>query len=202
MLKRIFDILFSLLGLIILSPVFLIISVLILFEKASNGNVLGNVFFKQLRVGRNNSDFMLFKFRTMKIDSEKRGLLTIGGRDERITSIGYYLRKYKLDELPQLINVLFGSMSFVGPRPEVRKYVELYNEEQKKILKVRPGITDVASIKYSKENELLAKSENPEDYYVKEIMPDKIRLNLLYLNDRSFFKDIKIIFQTIKKIIC
>jgi len=197
MLKRIFDILFSLLGLIIFSPVFLIIAVLIFFEKDSKRTI----FFKQLRVGKNNADFTLFKFKTMKVNSEKKGLLTVGDRDKRITSAGYHLRKYKLDELPQLLNVLLGDMSFVGPRPEVRKYVELYNDDQKKILEVRPGITDVASIKYSKENELLAKSENPENYYVKEIMPDKIRLNLLYLNDRSFFKDIQIIFNTIKKII-
>ncbi|MDQ3020535.1 MAG: sugar transferase [Bacteroidota bacterium] len=197
MLKRIFDILFSFLGLIIFSPVFLIIAVLIFFEKDSKRTI----FFKQLRVGKNNVDFTLFKFKTMKVNSEKKGLLTVGDRDKRITSAGYYLRKYKLDELPQLVNVLLGDMSFVGPRPEVRKYVELYNDDQKRILEVRPGITDVASIKYSKENELLAKSENPENYYVKEIMPDKIRLNLLYLSDRSFFKDIQIIFNTIKKII-
>lgn len=135
------------------------------------------------------------------MNSEKKGLLTVGGKDERITRTGYLLRKYKLDELPQLVNVLTGNMSFVGPRPEVRKYVEYYNEDQKKVLTVRPGITDIASIVYRNENELLKESENPEEYYVKEIMPDKLRLNLSYLKDRSFFKDIKIILRTFKAII-
>jgi lipopolysaccharide/colanic/teichoic acid biosynthesis glycosyltransferase len=193
--KRIFDILFSFPGLIILSPVFLVIAVLIKVDSR------GPVFFNQLRVGRNNTDFKLFKFRTMKMNSEKKGLLTIGGRDSRVTGFGYYLRKYKLDELPQLLNVLKGDMSFVGPRPEVRKYVELYNDEQKKVLDVRPGVTDIASIEYKNENELLENAENPESYYIKEIMPDKLRLNLLYLSDRSTFKDIKIIFKTLKVII-
>lgn len=197
MIKRIFDILFSIIGLIILSPVFLIISIFIFFEKDS----AGPVFFNQTRVGRNNIDFKLHKFRTMKMNSEKKGLLTVGGKDERITRTGYLLRKYKLDELPQLVNVLTGNMSFVGPRPEVRKYVEYYNEDQKKVLTVRPGITDIASIVYRNENELLKESENPEEYYVKEIMPDKLRLNLSYLKDRSFFKDIKIILRTFKAII-
>ncbi len=195
MLKRIFDILFSAIGLIILSPVFLLTAILIKSDSK------GPVFFSQLRAGRNNIDFRLLKFRTMKINSEKGGLLTVGGRDSRITGAGYYLRKYKLDELPQLINVLKGDMSFVGPRPEVRKYVELYNDDQKKVLDVRPGITDIASIQYRNENELLEKAENPEEYYIREIMPDKIRLNLLYIEDRTFAKDIKVIFKTLKAII-
>jgi lipopolysaccharide/colanic/teichoic acid biosynthesis glycosyltransferase len=136
----------------------------------------------------------------MKTDSAKKGLLTIGGSDPRITKAGYYLRKYKLDELPQLMNVLIGDMSFVGPRPEVRKYVKLYNDDQKKVLEARPGITDVASIQYRNENELLKSSENPEEYYIKEIMPDKLKMNIRYINDRSFFKDIKVILKTIRVI--
>ncbi len=142
------------------------------------------------------NEFSLYKFRTMYLDSDKKGLLTVGGRDPRITGIGYYLRKYKLDELPQLYNVLIGDMSFVGPRPEVRKYVELYSEEQKRVLSVRPGITDVASIKYRNENEILEKQVDPEKYYIEYIMPDKIELNLKYISDRSFFKDLKVIYRT------
>ena len=136
----------------------------------------------------------------MHKNADKKGLLTVGGRDGRITRIGYFLRKFKLDELPQLINVFIGNMSFVGPRPEVRKYVEMYNDEQKKVLSVKPGITDVASIEYFNENELLGKSENPEMTYINEVMPDKLKLNLQYINSRSFIKDIGIILKTIKKI--
>ena len=136
----------------------------------------------------------------MHKNADKKGLLTVGGRDGRITRIGYFLRKFKLDELPQLINVFIGNMSFVGPRPEVRKYVEMYNDEQKKVLSVKPGITDVASIEYFNENELLGKSDNPEMTYINEVMPDKLKLNLQYINSRSFIKDIGIILKTIKKI--
>ena len=137
----------------------------------------------------------------MKTDSDRSGLLTVGNRDPRITSAGYYLRKYKLDEIPQLLNVLTGDMSFVGPRPEVRKYVDMYSVEQKNILKVRPGITDLASIKYRNENELLADADDPEKYYINEIMPDKIKINLEYISDRSLFKDIKIILKTLKALL-
>ncbi|MBK6506608.1 MAG: sugar transferase [Ignavibacteria bacterium] len=195
MLKRGFDMVFSLLGSVILSPIFI---VLIMAIKI---NSKGPSLYIQKRVGLNGHDFDLYKFRTMAVDSDKSGLLTVGGRDPRITSIGYYLRKFKLDELPQLINVLKGDMSFVGPRPEVRKYVDLYNEVQKQVLTVRPGITDVASIKYKNENEILQGHEDPEEYYIKRIMPDKIEMNLEYLKDRSFFKDIKVILQTFSAIL-
>lgn len=195
MIKRAFDILFSIIGIVILSPAFFFVAVFIKID--SNGPV----FYKQSRVGKNNKDFILYKFRTMNVGSDKEGLLTVGNNDSRITKTGYLLRKYKLDELPQLMNVLKGDMSFVGPRPEVRKYVSLYNEEQKKVLTSRPGITDVASIEYRNENELLEKTSNPEEFYVKEVMPDKLKMNIMYINDRSFFKDIKIILKTIKSIL-
>jgi lipopolysaccharide/colanic/teichoic acid biosynthesis glycosyltransferase len=159
------------------------------------------VFYRQLRVGRFGKDFRLWKFRTMRPDSDKKGLLTVGGRDPRVTRVGFYLRKYKLDELPQLLNVLSGDMSLVGPRPEVRKYVELYSPEQKRVLEVRPGITDYASIEYSDENELLARSADPERTYIDEVMPAKLRLNMKYIEEKSFATDIKIIFRTIRKIV-
>lgn len=181
---------FSLLGLVILSPLFIVLIAAIKI------NSKGPSLYVQKRVGLNGRDFDLYKFRTMAVDSDKSGLLTVGGRDPRITSIGYYLRKFKLDELPQLINVLKGEMSFVGPRPEVRKYVDLYNEKQEQVLSVRPGITDVASIKYKDENEILQGHEDPEEYYIRKIMPDKIEMNLEYLNDRSFLKDVKVILHT------
>ncbi len=192
--KKIFDFVFSIAGLVILSPLFLVISVWIKLDSK------GSVFYKQIRVGKNNSDFKLYKFRTMRTDSDKNGLLTVGGRDPRITGSGYFLRKFKLDELPQLFNIAAGEMSFVGPRPEVRKYVDLYNDEQRKVLSVLPGITDVASIKYRNENELLEKVENPETYYIESIMPDKLKLNLDYIEQRSFTNDIKVIFKTLTAI--
>jgi lipopolysaccharide/colanic/teichoic acid biosynthesis glycosyltransferase len=192
--KKLFDLIFALLGFVVLLPVFLIIYIWIKLDSK------GPVFYKQIRAGKNNSDFNLYKFRTMRADSDKSGLLTVGGRDHRITGAGYYLRKFKLDELPQLINILKGEMSFVGPRPEVRKYVNMYSEEQKKVLSVLPGITDVASIKYRNENELLEKSEDPEKYYIEFIMPDKLKMNLDYIDQRSFMNDIKVIFKTLKAI--
>lgn len=155
----------------------------------------------QNRVGLNNKDFKLFKFRTMHLNADKKGLLTVGGRDSRVTAIGYYLRKYKLDELPQLFNVLFGTMSLVGPRPEVRKYVDLYSKDQRLVLTVKPGITDYASLEYINENELLAQSLNPEQTYIEEIMPAKLKLNEKYIKQQSIFIDLKIIFKTIFKII-
>lgn len=194
MLKRIFDILFAAAGLIILLPVFIIVAVIVKLDSK------GPVIYKQSRVGKGNRDFELFKFRSMKPDSDVSGLLTVGGRDPRITGSGYYLRKFKLDELPQLINVLNGEMSFVGPRPEVRKYVDIYNEEQKKVLSVSPGITDVASIKYRNENELLEIADDPERYYVENIMPDKISLNLEYIDQRSLLKDLKVILKTLSAV--
>jgi len=195
MAKRCFDIFFSLLGLILLSPIFILLSLIILLDSK------GGVFYKQIRVGKNSVDFKLYKFRSMRVGSDKKGLLTVGGRDSRITKSGYFIRKYKLDELPQLINVFIGDMSLVGPRPEVRKYVDLYNEEQLKVLLVKPGITDYASIQYSNENEILAKSSDPEKTYIDEIMPDKLNLNLRYINEIGLFSDIKIILKTINKIL-
>lgn len=191
--KRAFDFILSLIGLILLSPIFLIISLLIALSSK------GGVLYKQTRVGKDNIDFKVYKFRSMIVDADKKGLLSIGkdGRDPRITKIGYILRKYKLDELPQLINVLKGDMSLVGPRPEVRKYVDLYDDNQKEILKVRPGITDIASITFRNENDLLSQNPNPEDYYIHEIMPKKISLSLEYVKTRTLIKDIKLIFKTI-----
>jgi lipopolysaccharide/colanic/teichoic acid biosynthesis glycosyltransferase len=193
--KRIFDIVASFIGLLILSPLFLFLGIWISMESK------GGIFYKQIRVGKNGVDFKLWKFRSMVPDADKKGLLTVGGRDPRITRAGYFLRKYKLDELPQLINVLLGDMSLVGPRPEVRKYVDLYTAEQRQVLYVRPGITDYASLEYFEENELLAKSENPEETYICEVMPAKLKLNARYIKDVSFLTDIKIIMRTILRII-
>ena len=195
MIKRGIDILFSLIGLICLFPFFIFISFFIYITSK------GGVFFVQLRVGKNNKDFKLYKFRTMFLNSDSKGLLTVGNNDKRITKLGYYLRKNKLDELPQLINVLNGTMSLVGPRPEVRKYVNLYNSEQKSILDVKPGITDFASILYFNENEILANSVNPEQTYINEIMPIKLELNKQYINEMSLLTDLKIIFKTFIKLI-
>lgn len=195
MLKRLFDIFFSFLGIVLLFPFFILIALLIIVE---NGFP---VFYSQKRVGKNGVEFFLLKFRTMIKDADKNGLLTVGGRDARITKVGYYLRKTKMDELPQLINVLTGDMSLVGPRPEVKKYTDLYNEQQKPVLTVKPGITDYASIEFVDENDLLGKSENPEETYIKEIMPKKLELNLKYVQQPSIVTDIAIIFRTIAKII-
>lgn len=192
--KRLFDIIASLIGIIILSPIFFLIFLAVALNSGFP------VFYLQTRVGKGNIDFKLFKFRTMFTDADKKGLLTVGGRDPRITPVGYFLRKYKLDELPQLFNVLFGSMSLVGPRPEVRKYVDMYNDEQKKVLTVQPGITDYASLDYINENDLLAKSQNPEETYIKEVMPAKLQLNLKYIQEAGLATDLKLIFKTIGKI--
>jgi lipopolysaccharide/colanic/teichoic acid biosynthesis glycosyltransferase len=161
----------------------------------------GGIFYRQVRVGKNGTDFYLFKFRSMRTDADKKGLLTVGGRDPRITRMGYYIRKYKIDELPQLLNVLLGDMSLVGPRPEVRKYVNLYNAQQMLVLSVQPGITDYASIEYSNENEILGKALDPEKTYIEEIMPAKLQLNLKYIEEKSLVTDFRIIFKTILKII-
>lgn len=194
MIKRAFDILSSGLGLILLSPLFLILAIWIKLDSK------GPVFYKQIRAGRLNKDFTLLKFRSMRIGSDKKGLITIGGRDPRVTKSGYYIRKYKLDELPQLINVFLGDMSLVGPRPEVRHYVEMYNEEQLIVLTIRPGITDMASIRYRNENELLESVDNPEQYYREVIMQDKLRINMEYVEKASFWFDIKLILSTFKVI--
>ena len=194
MLKRIFDIILSLFGLIILLPFMLIIAIFIKLDSK------GPVFFKQLRVTKNGREFKIFKYRTMRVGSDKYSQITVG-KDERITKIGSFLRKYKLDEIPQLINVLIGDMSLVGPRPEVPKYVALYTDEQKEILKVRAGITDYASIEFSNENDLLALEEDPEKAYIEKVMPKKIELNKKYLSEISILTDIRIILLTIKKIL-
>lgn len=191
---RFFDIFFSTLGLIILSPLFLLLAIWIKIDSK------GPTFYKQLRVGKDGKDFYLYKFRTMVVDADKKGFITVGKRDPRITSTGYYLRKYKLDELPQLMNVLRGEMSFVGPRPEVRKYVNMYTEEQRKVLSVKPGITDYASIQYIDENIVLAKSDDPERTYIDIIIPEKIRYNMKYIEHQSVKEYFTIIFLTIRKI--
>ena len=193
--KRIFDIVASGCGLIVLSPLFLFLAVWIKLDSK------GPVFYRQVRVGRNNRDFRIFKFRSMKDGADQGSLVTIGGHDSRITRSGYILRRFKLDELPQLINVFTGDMSLVGPRPEVRHYVNYWTPEQMRVLDVRPGITDPASIRFRNENDLLDKAENPEEYYINVIMQEKIRLYLEYVGNQSLWYDIKLIFQTIKVVI-
>lgn len=195
MIKRTFDIISSLLGLIVLSPILIILAILIKLDSK------GSVFFRQVRVGRFNTNFKIFKFRTMHVDADKLGLLTVGDKDPRVTKIGYLLRKFKLDEFPQLINVFIGDMSFVGPRPEVRKYVNHYSKEDLQILNVRPGITDYASIEYRDEVELIKQATDPERTYIEEIMPEKIKLNKVYIDNNNLFIDIKIIFKTIASIV-
>lgn len=193
--KRFFDIIASGCGLLVLSPIFLIMAIWIKWDSK------GPVFYRQVRVGRHNKDFRILKFRSMRVGADKGSLVTIGGRDPRITRSGYFIRKYKLDEFPQLINVFKGEMSLVGPRPEVRHYVDYWTAEQMHVLDVRPGITDPASIKFRNENKLMEKAENPEDYYINVIMQEKIRLYLEYVENASFWYDIRLVFQTIKVII-
>jgi lipopolysaccharide/colanic/teichoic acid biosynthesis glycosyltransferase len=192
---RFFDVLFSFFGILFLSPLFLVIYLLIILESSGGG------FYLQNRVGKDGIDFKLFKFRSMAKGSDLKGLITIGGNDARITKVGLFIRKYKIDELPQLFNVLIGDMSLVGPRPEVRKYVEMYTLEQSEVLKVRPGITDYASIEYSHENEILGAAENPDWVYINEIMPIKLKLNLKYIRNNSLNEYFKIIYLTFFKII-
>lgn len=191
--KRLFDLVLSIWGILVLLPVFIIIAILIKLDSD------GDIIFKQIRVTKDGKKFKIFKFRTMKSDTEKQGQITIGA-DNRITVIGKFLRKTKLDEMPQLLNIVMGDMSFVGPRPEVPKYVDLYTDEQKEILKVRAGITDYASIYFSDESEILGKQKNPEKYYIEKIMPYKISLNKKYIAESGILTDIKIIFLTIFKI--
>ena len=193
--KRIFDIICSSLGLIVLSPMLIIVTILI--KKGSDGPV----FFKQIRVGENEKEFLILKFRTMVVDAEKLGKQITIGNDSRITKIGALLRKYKLDELPQLINVFKGEMSLVGPRPEVPRYVKLYTEEQRKVLKIKPGITDLASLRYKDENDLLGDKQDPEAFYINTVMPDKLSLNLEYMKKNNVIFDIYIIIKTIVKCI-
>ena len=188
--KRLFDIVASGLGLVFLSPLFLILAIWIKLDSS------GSVFYRQVRVGRWNKDFRIFKFRSMRVGADKGSLVTIGGHDPRITRSGYFIRKFKFDELPQLINVFLGDMSLVGPRPEVRHYVDYWTPAQMHVLDVRPGITDPASIKFRNENELMEKAEDPEKYYIEVIMQEKIRLYLEYVEKHSFFYDIALIFKT------
>lgn len=161
----------------------------------------GGGFYCQERVGKDGAGFRLLKFRSMRIGADRQGLITIGGHDSRITRVGYFIRKYKIDELPQLFNVLKGDMSLVGPRPEVRKYTDMYTDEQRRVLSIRPGITDYASIKYADENVILGQADDPDKVYVEQIMPDKIRLNMRYIENHNLREYFKIIFLTIKKII-
>jgi lipopolysaccharide/colanic/teichoic acid biosynthesis glycosyltransferase len=193
-LKRIFDILVSFVGLVILSPLFIVLAIVIVSDSK------GSVFFKQTRVGRNGVPFKIYKFRTMIEDAEAKGMQLTVGDDSRITNVGTFLRKTKIDELPQLINVFKGEMSFVGPRPEVPKYVELYTEDQRQVLMVRPGITDLASIEYRNESDLLAMIDSPEKVYIEEVMPRKIELNKEYIRTISLAFDIRIIIRTIMAI--
>jgi len=195
MIKRLFDIIISFLALVLLLPVLILISVWIFLDSR------GGIFYRQSRVGRKNHDFTLLKFRTMYPGAEAKGLLTVGDRDSRVTRAGYSLRKAKLDELPQLLNILAGQMSIVGPRPEVRKHVEMYTAEQLQVLEIRPGLTDYASLEYIDEDEILAQSENPEDTYINTIMPAKLELNLKYIREKSLGKDFRIILKTTGKIL-
>lgn len=188
--KRIFDVIASGLGLIVLSPLFLILAIWIKLDSK------GPVFYRQVRVGYKNNDFRIFKFRSMRVGADKGSLVTIGGHDPRVTRSGYFIRKFKFDELPQLINVFLGDMSLVGPRPEVRHYVDYWTPEQMHVLDVRPGITDPASIKFRNENELMEKAEDPEKYYIEVIMQEKIKLYLEYVEKHSFFYDLGLIFKT------
>jgi len=188
--KRTTDILLSSLGLIILAPLLIVVSLVILMDGR------GHVFYIQARVGRNNKDFRLIKFRTMKQRAEEEGLITIGKKDPRITRFGAVLRKYKIDELPQLVNVLFGQMSLVGPRPEVRKYVDNFTLEQLQVLTVRPGITSLAAIRFANENAMLEGLPNPEEVYVMEILPKKLEINIEYLKRANCFSDMYVILLT------
>ncbi len=193
--KRLFDIVASAFGLLFLSPLFVVLAIWIKFDSK------GPVFYRQVRVGRGNKDFRIFKFRSMRVGADKGSLVTIGGHDPRVTRSGYFIRKYKLDELPQLINVFLGDMSLVGPRPEVRHYVNYWTPDQLHVLDVRPGITDPASIKFRNENELMEKAADPEDYYINVIMQEKIMLYLDYVQNASFWYNIKLIFQTFKVVL-
>jgi len=195
MIKRAFDVFCSLLGLIILAPLIFLIALIIKLDSK------GPILFIQPRVGLNNKDFHIFKFRTMYIASDKKGLLTIGNRDERVTTFGYYLRRYKLDEIPQLWNVLKGDMSFVGPRPELRKYVNYYSKDDLILFTVKPGITGLASIKFRNEVELLKASKNPEDYFINVIIPEKNALNKIYNSKNNFWFDLKLIVITVYKVL-
>lgn len=193
--KRLFDLVVSLIILMCFFPLGLILALCIALESR------GGVFYRQERIGLNGKPFRLWKFRTMRKNADKLGKLTVGMRDPRITRVGLFIRKVKLDEFPQFINVLAGQMSIVGPRPEVREYVELYTEEQRTVLSVKPGITDYASLEYFHENELLGKAEDPRKTYIEEVMPAKIELNKKYLANPTIGHDIRIMWMTFLKMI-
>jgi lipopolysaccharide/colanic/teichoic acid biosynthesis glycosyltransferase len=193
--KRAFDLIIAIVVLVLFLPLFLIVGLLIIMESK------GGIFFKQERIGKDLIPFKILKFRTMHVNAEAKGKLTVGSKDSRITKIGFWIRKYKIDELPQFINVAKGEMSIVGPRPEVSRYVDLYSNIQKKVLSIKPGITDYASLKYFEENKLLGESLNPEETYIKEIMPEKLKINLEYLEKNSFKNDLTIIWETFLRII-
>jgi len=195
MIKRIFDIVFSCLGLILLAPVLVVLALIIKLDSK------GPILFIQARVGFNNQDFNIFKFRTMQMESDKKGLLTLGNKDSRITKVGYFLRRYKIDEFPQLLNILLGDMSFVGPRPELRKYVNYYPKEDLIVLSVRPGITGLASIEFRNEVELLKAVKDPEAFFIESIIPEKLKLNKLYMAKSSFWFDLKLIIITIFRVL-
>ena len=193
-LKRIFDFVSSVIALLLFLPFLIIISLLIIIESR------GGVFYRQVRVGRNGREFKIYKFRSMRTGADKEGRITIGN-DKRVTRVGKFLRKTKLDEIPQLFNVVIGQMSIVGPRPEVPEYVRLYNDEQRKVLAVKPGLTDIASLEYINEQEILGRSDDPGLTYIEEVMPAKLKLNLEYIAKRNFFFDLKLIFRTVFKIV-
>jgi lipopolysaccharide/colanic/teichoic acid biosynthesis glycosyltransferase len=194
MLKRLFDILASSVALILLLPALLMIGLAVAVGSP------GGVFFRQQRVGKDGREFRLLKFRTMRPGSEAQGQITVGERDPRITGIGHFLRRTKLDELPQLINILKGEMSVIGPRPEVPRYVALYTTEQRKVLSVRPGLSSLASIAYINENEVLGRSSDPERTYIEEVMPAKLDLDLKYVREQSVALDIKVIVGTLARL--
>ncbi len=193
--KRVFDLVFSFIGLVLLSPLFFLVALIIRLDD------FGQIFYLQERVGLCKKVFKIYKFRTMKPQSDLQGLLTVGVNDQRITRFGYHLRKYKVDELPQLINVLKGEMSFVGPRPEVKRFVDYYSKEQLKVFSVKPGMTDKASIIYRNESDLLAQSKNSEQYYLDVVMPNKLKINLEYIEKNNIWQDIFIIVDTIKSVV-
>lgn len=193
--KRLFDIVVSFIILCCFFPFGILLSIAIAIESR------GGVFYGQERIGKNGVPFRLWKFRTMRKDADKLGKLTVGMRDPRITRVGLFIRKVKLDEFPQFLNVLSGEMSIVGPRPEVKEYVDLYTEDQREVLKVKPGITDYASLEYFKENELLGQSENPRETYINEVMPAKIELNKKYIASPGIGTDLKIMWKTFLKIV-
>ncbi len=192
---RLFDVILSAAGLILLSPLFAVIYILICMESRGGG------FYSQERIGRGGRPFRLYKFRSMRKGADRQGLITVGGHDPRITRTGYFIRKYKLDELPQLWNVLTGDMSLVGPRPEVARYVAMYTDEQRRVLSVRPGITDYASIEYADENTILGQADDPDRTYVEKVIPDKIRYNMIYIDNHTVSEYFRIIFLTFRRII-